>query len=419
MGILDVLRDLEQRFADFNTTVAMTGSELTSADTILKVIDWLKHYGYLANEGTLTPQGVVDAITKVQEVIGILTVDGKLGPKTFTALMNTPRCARPDHSLLRSGAITESIWARKHLTYYVSRRDTDMSTARWDEILELAFDAWANVSGLTFERVDTTNKAKLIMSVGTGETHNFDGPGRVLAWAQLPPTRNYDGQLLMRFDTNETWTEYGSGRGIHLVNVATHEIGHMLGLDHSSVSTALMAPFYNARLKDPQQNDDVTRVQNFYGKGTGSPPIPTPEPPPTPNPEPEPDVPAPSDLRALLGEGTVTLTWRDNSIGEEGFEIFKNGVSLSTVRRGVTRFVDRGVQPGQTYAYRVRTKLGGQVSEFSNSATVNIPRPEPEPEPEPTPAPDPDPLEELIIKVRGRDMEVFDISDHRVRKLED
>jgi hypothetical protein len=89
-----------------------------------------------------------------------------------------------------------------------------------------------------------------------------------------------DQQLLMKFDLDETWIENANQRGILLENVACHEFGHLLGLTHSQVQGALMAPYYNAAISTPQQNDDIPRILARYGPATAQPPVgPTPTPP--------------------------------------------------------------------------------------------------------------------------------------------
>ncbi len=46
--------------------------------------------------------------------------------------------------------------------------------------------------------------------------------------------------------------------------VATHEIGHSLGLRHTSVSGSLMEPFYNAAITTPQA-EDIAGIRSIYG----------------------------------------------------------------------------------------------------------------------------------------------------------
>lgn len=63
------------------------------------------------------------------------------------------------------------------------------------------------------------------------------------------------------FDDAEQWT-IDSFRGTNLFQVAAHEFGHSLGLSHSDVKSALMAPFY--RGYEPYfrlDEDDIQGIQ--------------------------------------------------------------------------------------------------------------------------------------------------------------
>lgn len=98
-----------------------------------------------------------------------------------------------------------------------------------------------------------------------GDDTNFDGPDGILAHAGLPPPYPNFGNL--HFDEDETWTtitQTTQSQPIDLVTVATHEIGHALGLYHSNVASALMYAFYSGshRFLDA---DDAAGIQNIYG----------------------------------------------------------------------------------------------------------------------------------------------------------
>lgn len=223
-----------------------------------KVIHYLSAYGYIQKDRP-TLIDVVSGVVKLKQFFTLQSeslIDSKL-----LGLVNTPRCCVPD--FMRTEA---SRWRKNKLTYYIARRDTDLSADIWDSEIQEAWKAWTEVADLTVTRVNNTN-ADIIIDIGQGQRDNFDGPSGTLAWAYLPNGR--DTQLLMKFDVSETWIHH-SGRGIILRNVATHEFGHLLGLEHSRAQSALMAPYYSPAVAKPQANDDIPRIQNLYGKAKDS-----------------------------------------------------------------------------------------------------------------------------------------------------
>jgi hypothetical protein len=159
-----------------------------------------------------------------------------------------------------------------------------------------------------------------------------------------------------------------------------------------------MAPFYSETITKPRPNDDISRIQAFYGPSTGEP-----NPTPTPTPEPEPDVSAPSNLVAILnGRKKVELQWVDNSTGEDRFEVWRDGTVYGSVGRGRTSATDNGVQEGKTYGYKIRAILGDRISDFSNEVFITVPGSVPTP----TPEPEPEPTKTTVITIKGTDFNV-------------
>jgi predicted Zn-dependent protease len=156
-------------------------------------------------------------------------------------------------------------WGKKHLTYFMLGRDTrDMDLEIWDAQFKLAFESWSEVCPLTFSQVDSQREADFIIGVSRRRKLGFGKSGGILAWAQMPPYRNFDGQLLTVFDLAEDWVVPEEKGGIILRTVAAHEIGHLLGLYHSEDETALMYPYLNDALNP--RADDIEKIQLLYGK---------------------------------------------------------------------------------------------------------------------------------------------------------
>lgn len=91
---------------------------------------------------------------------------------------------------------------------------------------------------------------------------------------------------------------------------------------------------------------------------------------------------APSNVVATPGPGYVTVTWKDNSDDETGFEVFRTpaagltaqqvAASAGKVGPDVTSFVDMGIEPGQEYSYSVAASnaTGSSTPAQASGATV-------------------------------------------------
>lgn len=99
----------------------------------------------------------------------------------------------------------------------------------------------------------------------------FDGPGATLAHAFFPN----EGSSLggdVHFDNDENWTSRRAGDGddgIDFFSVAVHELGHSLGLSHSSVRSSVMFPYYKGYEEGVQFSldyDDILGVYEMYSK---------------------------------------------------------------------------------------------------------------------------------------------------------
>lgn len=137
-------------------------------------------------------------------------------------------------------ALQGSRWKVKDLTYRISKYPKRLNHQEVDLEVARAFNVWSGYTDLTFTPTNT-NPVHIEIRFEEnehGDGDPFDGPGNTLAHAFFPV---YGGDA--HFDDSEFWT-IGSNRGTNLFQVAAHEFGHSLGLGHSDVRSALMAPFY-------------------------------------------------------------------------------------------------------------------------------------------------------------------------------
>ncbi|KXJ15823.1 Hatching enzyme [Exaiptasia diaphana] len=144
-----------------------------------------------------------------------------------------------------------------------------MSVLAQKAVIAKAFKLWSDVSPLVFTLTTDLSKADITIMFGTtfhGRCSTpFDGHGKVLAHAFYPKS----GQL--HFDDDELFTD-GTTVGTNLLAVAVHEIGHSLGLAHSTEVTSIMFPIahkYKPNLT--LSKDDKNAIRYLYAGGTSSP----------------------------------------------------------------------------------------------------------------------------------------------------
>jgi len=103
-----------------------------------------------------------------------------------------------------------------------------------------------------------------------GDNQPFDGKSNILAHTYFPgeiSDTSYNGKV--HFDKAEPWTlDKGSWVGNDLFLVATHEIGHSLGLGHSDSSNKnIMYSAYQSvnTVEFRLSEDDINGITSLYG----------------------------------------------------------------------------------------------------------------------------------------------------------
>ncbi|KAH8270831.1 hypothetical protein KR018_006383 [Drosophila ironensis] len=247
--------------------------------------NYLMEFGYLPKSkiaSLRTGEQMKDAIRSLQ-AFGNIPVTGEIDAKT-NWLIRQPRCGVGDHvakprhsspdnlddnggSRVRRFVLQGPKWDKTDLTWSLVNR-TMPDAPKIQEMVRRALDVWEKNSKLTFRQKysDQSDIQILFARRQHGDGYQFDGPGQVLAHAFYPGEgRGGDAH----FDADETWNFDGKSdfsRGTNFLNVALHELGHSLGLGHSSDANAVMFPWYQDNEVDGTlPDDDRNGIQQLYG----------------------------------------------------------------------------------------------------------------------------------------------------------
>ena len=136
-------------------------------------------------------------------------------------------------------------------------------------VFATAFARWAEVTSLKFRESASYFGANIrigFFSGDHGDGEPFDGSLGTLAHAFSPTNGRF------HLDAAEDWVVSGDvtlsalPTAVDLESVAVHEIGHLLGLGHSSVEEAVMFPTISSRKKKVVlARDDIEGIQFLYG----------------------------------------------------------------------------------------------------------------------------------------------------------
>ncbi|MGD1866315.1 MAG: matrixin family metalloprotease [Phormidesmis sp.] len=150
-----------------------------------------------------------------------------------------------------------------------------ITNAEMKSAVQEAFTLWSRYAPLNFVEIkDIGLKSRTKPNAADIRIGHDDlgGPGGTLGRANL----RYDGELAVNvaFDNRDQWETDRIGNKSDFLVVATHEIGHALGLRHEVTRDAVMFPsardIYSGLGSAFLYEDDINGIRAVYGNGRGS-----------------------------------------------------------------------------------------------------------------------------------------------------
>ncbi|KAI3452776.1 hypothetical protein Pfo_009439 [Paulownia fortunei] len=265
------------------------------ADGLAKLKKYFQYFGYLNNSYSDFSDDFDDYLESAVRTYQLnfnLNATGQLDAPTLKHIV-LPRCGNPDivngTSTMYSGKPRDGYTANStihtvaHYSFFPNRPRWPPSKSQLtyaflpenqlsdvaQSVFSRAFERWSEVTPLTFTETTSFYRADIkigFFSGDHGDGESFDGVLGTLAHAFSPPTG------MFHLDGDENWVidgDFLNGSplsAVDLESVAVHEIGHILGLGHSSVEEAIMYPTISSGTRKVElANDDVMGIQELYG----------------------------------------------------------------------------------------------------------------------------------------------------------
>jgi hypothetical protein len=305
------------------------------------VQDFLQRFGYLraqAFNGNQLDEPTADALARYQKQHGIAQTS-RFDDQT-RKMMTKHRCGMPD---LNSGLdfVARCSWLNPNLTFALEDGTNDVAGTGEFQAIRNAFATWAAAAPLTFTEVGRTQNPDVAIDWRAANDPDHSMVGGVLAHADFPPGCGVITNTLpkpVHFDDSEhLWVVGAVVNGFDVETVGLHELGHILGLQHSDVAGSVMFPTVddNATLR-ALTNDDRGGISQLYP-------------------------------RRLLAPGTYTIRQKSNSRFLDAHEVAANDFRLVT-RTAQNNDTQRWDLASVGAVYAIRQKSSGRCVDAHDSA---------------------------------------------------
>ena len=234
-----------------------------------KVQAYLRRFGYL-RAGSFDAGALDDvtreALVRYQRFFGL--PETSVFDEPTRAAMMQARCGHSDPQDSTEFATT-CAWNQRNLTFAFDVGTDDVAgTAEFDAIRN-AIASWQALGRLTFTEVGVNDNPDVRIGWRPANDPDHSMVGGVLAHADFPPDCGIITNTLPKpvhfDDTEHVWSVGAIQAAFDIETVALHELGHIVGLAHSSVPGAVMLPTVAANFtKRALTQDDIDGHNQLY-----------------------------------------------------------------------------------------------------------------------------------------------------------
>jgi hypothetical protein len=132
--------------------------------------------------------------------------------------------------------------------------------------LSAAFADWAHYANIQFQEVASTASSEIDFTLGA-----IDGLNNILGETSYRYSGSSFVSAAIEFDSGEGWHVSGSqiisNGAVNLFEVALHEIGHAIGMDHYNAAPAIMNAYLNPNVTD-LTTSDIDGIEALYGNAS-------------------------------------------------------------------------------------------------------------------------------------------------------
>jgi hypothetical protein len=191
------------------------------------------------------------------------------GPIKIREEINNCRFCPAERIATTSNGVVK--WNHTDLTYFFDNGTADIFDNYERHIVIQAMQVWSEVCSITFTEASNADEADIVIKWTTGnhgDSHPFITGDKVLAHGIMPSNSGNGNGVFgdLHFDDEENWTRdvrNDESQPIDLFSIALHELGHCLGLYHSTDGNDVMYAFYS-KSKRTLTTADIKKIQALY-----------------------------------------------------------------------------------------------------------------------------------------------------------